>query len=117
MKTNYKYQKGELLIVEEKERISQVQIEDISHIECEDYISIIKTIDKRKILVSRPISSFENELSEIGFCRINRNSIINLSNMISFCKKPKPIVVMENKEEISISRRRLQRFIKRLKNQ
>ncbi|HED05357.1 MAG TPA: LytTR family transcriptional regulator [Ignavibacteria bacterium] len=113
MKTNYNHQKGQKLIVNEKARFHQIDIERISHISCDGYLSIIYILDeKENISVSHLLKDFEGDLSDMGFFRVNRNTLINLSHVDSYQNNGKPIVKMLNNKEFIISRRRLSAFLK-----
>jgi len=46
MKTDYIRQKGQKLIVNEKGKFNQIDIERISHILCDGYLSIIMVLYK-----------------------------------------------------------------------
>jgi len=115
MRKNYNCQKGEILTIDEKHKLSQVHVECISHITCDDYITTITQANNVKITCSRSLSSFEKELFDLGFFRTSRNTIINLAKMEVYEKKPKPVIIMETKEKIQISRRRLSEFNKSIK--
>jgi len=54
-----------------------IDISEIIYISCDSYICTIYLKDE-KISISKQLKCFENELSEFGFIRINRSTIINL---------------------------------------
>jgi len=112
MKKNYKNQFGEKLIVKEKGKVHQIDLTQISHIESEGHISTINTITSEKISLYKLLKFFEDELTENGFFRVNRKTLINLNNMILYKKSNgKPIVKLVNNIEIPIARRRLSELI------
>ena len=113
MKKNYNYQKGEKLIVNEKGKFHQIDIERISHISCDGYLSTIYIVDeKESISVSHLLKDLENELSDMSFFRVNRNTLINLNHVKAYQSNGKPVVVMSNNQKFIISRRRLSGFLK-----
>lgn len=114
MKKNYN-QKGEVLIVKEKGQISQVDVECILYITCKDYISTIVTTNNESHKICRSLSSFEKELSDLGFYKIRRNILLNLNMAKTYKGQPKPVVVVQNGEELQISRRKLHDFLKTFK--
>lgn len=114
MKKNYN-QKGYVLIVEEKGQISQIDVECILYINCKDYISKITTKDNKLFTICRSLNSFEIELLELGFYRINRNILLNLNNVRVYRSHSIPVAVMQNGKEFPISRRKVHHFLKTFK--
>ncbi len=113
MKKNYNYQKGQKLIVNEKAKFHQIDIERISHISCDGYISTIYILgEKENIPTSHLLKYFETELSDMGFFRTNRNTLINLNHVDSYQSNGKPVIKMSNNQKFIISRRRLAEFLK-----
>ena len=105
----------EFLIIEEKDKIHKIKIDTISHVVCEDYVlSIIKT-DNSQLRCCKSLNSLEKELTKKDFFRVSRNTLVNLSNVVTFYKKPKSIIQMKNKKEISVSKRRVNDFVKKYK--
>jgi len=112
MKTDYNCQKGQKLIIKEKGKLHQVEIEQITRITCSEYVSTIYQSNlAENIIISKLLKDFETELSGMGFFRANRNTLINLNNMVSYEHNGKLIIVMKNHEKIIISRRRLHTFL------
>lgn len=113
MKTDYNCQKGQKLIIKEKGKLHQVDVEQITHITCSGYVSFVHQADQADdIIVCRLLKDFETELSEdIGFFRANRNTLINLSYMVSYEHNSHINVVMKENIKVIISRRKLHPFL------
>ncbi len=115
MKTDYNCQKGQKLIIKEKGKLHQVDIEQITYINCSGYVSTIHLSNQfDDIIVSRLLKDFETELAGMRFFRVNRNTMINLSNMAGYEHNGKLFIVMKNHEKIIISRRRLHTFLQQV---
>ncbi len=113
MKTDYNCQKGQKLVINEKAEFHQIDIEKISHISCDGYISTIYILgEKENISTSHLLKDFEEDLSDMGFFRVNRNTLINLNHVDSYQSNGKPVVIMSNNQKFIISRRRLSAFLK-----
>jgi len=68
MKTDYNCQKGQKLVINEKAEFHQIDIEKISHISCDGYISTIYILgEKENISTSHLLKDFEEDLSDMGF--------------------------------------------------
>ncbi|WP_421920094.1 LytR/AlgR family response regulator transcription factor [Marinifilum sp.] len=107
--------KNGFLIIENKDKINRIKIDTISHIICEDYLLTIVKTDNSHLYCCKSLSSFEVELTKNDFFRVSRNTLVNLRYVVTFYKKPKPIIQMTNKKEISVSRRRVNDFVKKYK--
>jgi len=117
MKKDFNCQNQQKIILSEKGKYTQVEIENISHIYCEGYLSFIKLIDKENaITVSRSLKSFEQTLLDVHFLRINRNCLINLKNVTSFdCKKLQ--IMLRGNTTLKVSRRQCSELLKFFHNE
>lgn len=110
-KTDYNCQAGQKLIIKEKRKLHQVDIEQITYITCSGYISTIHQSNQTgDIIVSWLLKYFEIELAGMGFFRANRNTLINLNNMASYEHNSKLIIVMKDNEKIIIPEEDFQTF-------
>lgn len=60
-------------------------------------------IDKRSILVSRHIGSYEQELADFSFCKVHRSYMVNLS-FVRFFNRSEDLLIMQNGEQIPVGR-------------
>ncbi|WP_373789900.1 LytTR family transcriptional regulator DNA-binding domain-containing protein [Bacteroides heparinolyticus] len=60
---------------------TQIYLENISHIVCEDYVCTIYRVKGSEVCCVKPLSYFEDTLLPFSFCRINRHIIVNLSQI------------------------------------
>ena len=69
------------IFLELGERSIFLKVSDISHINAAGDYSEVLTIDKRKLLVEKPLREWETRLPEKQFLRIHRQTIINLEEI------------------------------------
>ena len=112
---NYNLKKGKKIIVSEKNKIHQINLEDIIFIHSESGISTINKLDRGKLTFAKNLSFFEKQLENIGFAKANRNKIVNCAYISSFNFKNKQIKLCNN-DVINISRRNLNKFIIQLQS-
>ena len=113
MKKNYKFQENEKLIIKERNRIHQISISEIEYIHSEAGITIINTIDKNKIILSKNLKYFEKQLVDFEFEKANRNEIVNCAFISKFDMKRREVKI--NDKIIRISYRNLKNFTKKFK--
>ena len=112
MKIDYSCQTGQKLIIKEKGKLHQVDIDQISLITCSGYVSTIYQVNQAEpIIVSKLLKDFELELEEMGFFRANRSTLINLNNLVSYENNGKLTIHMKEDIKIIISRRKLRIFL------
>jgi len=88
-----------------------ININEITHIKCEDYLSTIFLNNGAKIHEVKTLREFEKELAELGFFRIRSNIIVN-GNYITevdtrICKR----TVKLEKNDFIVARSRSRPFI------
>lgn len=77
----------------------------------------LKGHDEKEVLMSHSIAAYEEMLPEGMFFRIHKSYLVNCSLVEKVLKEDNPFVVMENKCQLPVSRRRFQGLIDYLKNQ
>lgn len=68
----------------------------------------------KTLVVAKVLKWFDELLSDKGFIRIHRSHLINLSCINSYNNYNQHKIILQNQEEIDISRRKRSRIIKRL---
>lgn len=116
MALDFSNQKEKKLSITEKRRTKFIDIDAITHLQCDGYITIIYLNNNESIAVSKLLKLFENELTEHGFLRANNNTIINTRYITGIYSKSDGKVVEINNLQIKISRRRLFLFSNLIKN-
>lgn len=106
MKHDYNNQLNIRLRISEKNKSSWIEIENISYLICEGYLTRVHLICSKTFTCSMLLKQFEEILAEFGFIRANRNTLVNYRhvNCLIFKKGKRSIFV--NNFEIKVSRRR-----------
>lgn len=94
--------KGSYIVANENNEVCKVKIYDITYIEIQKRDITIHTLEK-DYTIKASMSKLENELSGYNFYRCHKSFMVN----IDFIKNIKQYVaILENKEEVPISRYR-----------
>lgn len=91
-------------------------IADILRIEADDNYSHIYTQEGRRFTVSKTIKYYEDLLREENFFRVHKSHIINLAYITKFVKGEGGYVVMNDRKEILVSRRRRTPFMDKMRS-
>lgn len=89
-----------------------VKIETILYcIADRNYTEVFLTGNK-KILVSRPLKEFEQELNDFQFFRIHQSFLVNMNHIAQYNKSSGGFLVMADGKKLSISKNKKDEFIK-----
>jgi two-component system LytT family response regulator len=111
MKTiDFSKQKDIKITVKEKNNIRFFEINGITHLKCDGYITAIYFLDFKPIVVSKLLKDFEIELEEYGFIRVNRSTLVNLALVKKYTGGNKRMLEMCQGEQIKVSRRKVFMF-------
>ena len=100
------------LILDSETKIELIEIEKITYITVDSIRSEIHFVDSSKCYSNKTLNFFESSLPEIFF-RINRNTIVNLSNIENINKLSRQIQI--NGTFLCISARQLRNLANHLK--
>ncbi len=78
----------------------------VVRIQSSNKYSIVFTTDKKQLIVSKPLSRFEEVVSKKGFVRIHDSHIINLTHVKSYLKGKGGEIVMSDGSHVPISVRK-----------
>lgn len=98
-------QKRKKIILKEKSINHIVEMNRITHLVCDCYLTTIFIESGTQIIVSKLLKEFEQELTSFGFVRVNRNTMINTMHVINYRKGKNRIVHLSDNTLINISRR------------
>lgn len=113
---DYSKQRDKTIILKEKGKVTQFFIDNIIYIECEGYLSTVHLNNTDKTYsCSLLLKEIEKEVNGYGFCRINKNTLVNLKYFQSFVTGRKRCFVTRNGIEMKISRRKWCVFKKNIK--
>lgn len=89
----------------------RVLTKDIVHLEGVRNYTLLHLKNGTKILSSRTLKVYQNVLANVGFVRVHRAHLINLNCMKHYDKSDLTFAVMQNKDQITISRRKRKDFV------
>ncbi len=88
-----------------------VPLKDILYLKADGSYTNIFLTDGNRILISKKIKEFENILSpKNNFYRTHRSYIVNLARIKNYIRQDGGYIVMENGEEVDLSRERKDEF-------
>jgi len=104
---DYSNQRDKKIILKEKGKAHQIAIEDIVYVECESYVSTVHTYSKGKtVSCSILLKDIEEKVNGYGFCRINRNTLVNLKFFESYLSGKKRCIKTVTGVKMNVSRRK-----------
>jgi two-component system, LytTR family, response regulator len=113
LQENMKIRDGEKrkLVLKTSDKIYLVEVKDIVYCESDCNYTIFTTMDDGKIIVSKGLKDYDELLSDSGFFRVHRSSLINLKHIKRFEKHDGGLVVMSNGDKIAASTRGRERLM------
>jgi two-component system LytT family response regulator len=92
-----------------------IPLKDVIYCLADDNATKIFVVnEKRFVYANINLGKLEAKLPPIQFCRIHRKSIINLCFVKEYKRTAGGLVIMQNEDELSISRDRKDNFLKQL---
>ena len=98
--------KKEMIILKTFDHIHLVRLDEIIRVEASKNYSTFFIVDGRKIMVSKSIIEFEDQLNNKGFYRIHKSHIINIAFVKYFDKAEGGYVVMCDGVSIPVASRK-----------
>ncbi len=112
----FKQKTVEKVMVPTNKGFSFVYIQEVIYCESNDTYSFIHLADGEKLLVMKPLKFLDEMLREFDFERVHRSYLINFKRIKTFVKGDSGGLVMENDQQIPISKSKRNEFMKRLNN-
>jgi two-component system LytT family response regulator len=94
------------------EGLEFILIKDVVRIESSSNYSRIFFVNGESLLVTRQLKEFEEMLTPYRFCRVHNVHLINLNYVKKYIRGEGGSVVLENGDEIDVSRRKKDDFLK-----
>jgi two-component system LytT family response regulator len=92
-----------------------VKLSEIIYCEAESSYTIFHLTNGHSYTASRTIVEYELLLQENGFCRIHKSFLVNLIHVKEYQKGEGGTVVLTNKSEVEVSRRKKEVFMTKMK--
>lgn len=94
------------IVLNDSESIHFIKISEIVRCEADGAYTKFIFSQRKEILVSSTLKEFEEMLVPYGFSRVHNSHIINLNKIIRFDRKDGGFLVMENNDNVPISKRK-----------
>jgi len=91
-----------------------VDVNDIIRCESDGNYTIIYLKNDKRIVSSKTLGDYDEILKNNEFFRTHRSHLINLKEIHKFVKSDGGYILMSDKSEVEISRRKKQDFLSRL---
>jgi two-component system LytT family response regulator len=101
------------MLVITKNEIIPLEVESVLYFEADECYTTIHLPDKQHV-ISQPMGSLLKKLPN-NFYRVHNSFLINIRKIDRIVKNGEYYVIMNNKTEIQVSRRRKSQFLKKLK--
>lgn len=98
------------------DKIVFVTIPDILYCEAQGNYTAVFLTDGKKILASKILGDFENQLSGKNFFRIHHSYLINMNRVKEFQRHEGGYVMMENNVKLEVSQRKRKDFLEAISN-
>jgi two-component system LytT family response regulator len=102
------------LQVHTREGVFMIEANDIIRLEAESNYTYIFMRNKKKLLVSKTLKSFEDLLGNTHFCRVHSSHLINLNEIDRYVKGDGGTVILKDAVQIPVSRANKAGLLKRL---
>lgn len=107
MINDFSNQRDIKIVIKEKDSKTQVDISNITYLECDGYITNIFLADGKKYTVSKLLKHYENALSKFNFVRVNHNIVVNMKHVLNLQEGSDRLISLTNKTKIQVSCRKL----------
>jgi len=99
------------LVLKTSDKVYLLEVKDLIYCSSDCNYTVFTTIDDEKITVSKLLKDYDELLSDSGFFRVHRSSLINLKHIKRFEKQDGGYVVMSNGDRIAASTRGRERLL------
>lgn len=93
-----------------------VELKDILFCEAAGSYTNLHFTDHQMICSAKPIHEYEEMLDDAGFIRLHKSYLVNLLHVKEYIRGEGGIVILSNKKEIQVSRRKKDLFMNRMKS-
>jgi two-component system LytT family response regulator len=100
--------------VPSREGLFVIEVNDIIRFEAQSNYTYIFMRNKKKLLVSKTLKSFEYLLSDAHFCRVHSSHLINLNEIDRYIKGDGGMLILKDSAQVPVSRANKAELIKRL---
>ncbi|WGK65537.1 LytR/AlgR family response regulator transcription factor [Croceiramulus getboli] len=91
------------ITIPQQDGFEVIAVEDILYCQADDNYTYIYLVQEKKKLVSKTLKYFEEALTPMGFVRVHKSYLINVSEVIQYKKGKGGHVVLSNGQSIQVS--------------
>lgn len=106
LNNNLQSTKNKTLALRTSDKIFFIETKDIIRCKSDRNYTFFYVNKQRKFIVSQPLKEYEAILQEHGFFRIHKSHMINLSYIESFDKADGGSIILKDKTELPVARRK-----------
>lgn len=106
LQSNIQSPKNKTIVLRSSDKIHLLEVNNIIRCEADRCYTYFFVNEQKRHIVSQPMKEFEDILSDYGFIRIHKSHLINISYIESFDKADGGSVILKDKTEIPVSRRK-----------
>lgn len=96
--------KNKKISIPSQDGVLWVDLDDIIRFEADSNYTHVYMKNKRKVMVSKTLKSFEEQLTHSNFCRVHSTHLINLNEVEKYIKGDGGIVVLKDISNVPVSR-------------
>lgn len=108
--------KNQRIILKDKYGMQITTVQEIIHLEADDYYTKFFIQDQTPVVVSKPLKEYEAILPKDQFFRCHKSHLVNLDYVMRYDKKDDNVLILKNGNLVPVSRRRLESLMNRLEN-
>lgn len=106
LQSNLHSPKNKTIVLRTSEKIYLIETKDIIRCESDRNYTYFFINEQKKHIVSQPLKEYEDILEEFGFFRIHKSHMINLTYVESFDKADGGSIILKDKTELPVARRK-----------
>lgn len=106
LQNNLQSPKNKTIVLRTSEKIYLLEVNSIIRCEADRCYTYFFVNEQKKHIVSQPMKEYEDILKEYGFIRIHKSHLINMAFIESFDKADGGYIILKDKTEIPVSRRK-----------
>lgn len=111
IKNSLQFKEGEKLTIGTSDGLKVFKMDNVTRIEGSGAYCNIYSTESKPLLISKSLKEIEQMLPENQFFRTHDSHIINLRHVKEYKKEDGGMVILENGDQIPVSRRRKQEFL------
>lgn len=103
---NSSEQEAKKILLKTSDSIHLVKLSDIIFCKSEGGYALFHLCGNNTILVSRPLSEYNDLMTDYGFCRVHKSYLVNMQKMLRFEREDGGYLVMEEDLRVPVASRK-----------